>query len=97
MPQLSFDKTTELHRIKIDLLQDERNDRTIVSVHGLNRADEMLASTGVSLSGFAEVELLPDMLAQVAYGWLYGGSRDAVTQPAARLRERRKALHALGL
>jgi hypothetical protein len=97
MPQLSFDKASELHKLVVTVMVNEVADTTLVTLFGMNRQGVLLASTGVVLSGFAEVELLPRLMSEAAYGYLYGGSREAVTVPAQNLRAARKALKALSL
>ncbi len=96
MPQLSFDKAMELHTLKVTVRLDERKVRTFIHIAGTNRAGLDIATASLELVGHHEVELLPALMASVAYGWMYGDAKSAVTSPVHDARSRRTELRRRG-
>ena len=92
MPQGSLFNQSELHRVEIVLQLDELEGHTKCQIVGRNRASAILASASVTLEGFDVAELLPVLLAEVGYGYLYRGAHEAVTLPIRAFKARRKDL-----
>lgn len=91
-PQLSFDRASEVHRLQIVLQLDELRGRTLVQLTAYNREGVQLASGGASAVGLVETELVPELVAKAATGWLYKGQEECIKRPLAAFRAARAAL-----
>lgn len=91
--QLSFDKDSEVHRVTVTLARDDVNDRQSVMLAAFNRRGMLIASSASMIGSMEEAELLPLLLSDVAYGWLYRGAKEATIFPMAAYRKARKALN----
>lgn len=92
MPQLTFDKSRDMATLVIKLHLNSVEDWTEVELRALTGDGTVLGAAGLVLKGFEEVELLPQLLATAARGWLYGGPDEAVTRPAQETRAQRSDL-----
>jgi len=92
MPQLSFDKASELHTCRVTIHRDEISDLSTVTVYEENKEGAINASASCVMLNDQVAELLPILLAEVGNGWLYGGARECVTLPMGAFRARRKSL-----
>jgi hypothetical protein len=92
MPQGSLWAETELARLRLTFEYDARNQRNLLFAIGETRRGYILASSGVTAFTFDEAELLPITAAEAVNGFLYRGAYEAVTQPLAAFRARRKSL-----
>jgi hypothetical protein len=92
MPQLSFDKATEVHSVTITLRLDEIRQVGAVQLMAFNKEGTLLASGGVAYKGMEEAELVPILLHSVGFGWLYRGIEDTILKPLQTFRAQRKSL-----
>jgi hypothetical protein len=92
MPQSSLFKEMELHKVVVTLAVDEVLQSIHVQVLATNRAGALLASAGLNCASMDESDLLPALLSEVAYGFLYRGAHEAVTIPVRGFKSRRKDL-----
>lgn len=86
--QLSFDKDSIAHQVRITLTDEPLSDGCSLQVVVENRAGGVLASAGKRLRG-SEVELLPQMLHLMALGWIYLDARAVTADAGALLAEHR--------
>lgn len=94
-PQGSLFSESEVHHLTVDLRLDEIAQVTQVSLRAMSRNATVIRSSGVVANGIAQCELIPIMLAEAAYGWLYRGAAECTTLPAAEFRRRRASLSEL--
>lgn len=95
--QLSMDANSQAHRLVVTITDKPKQAGFGVMLTCLSRRGDMLASAGLQVEGWAVTDLLPGLLAEVAYGWLAGSPEDMVTIPAQAFRARRKSIQRAGV
>jgi len=90
MPQGSLFDDQELAQVEVKLRYDDIAGCVKCSLVATSRKGQILASGAVVAVGMEQTELLPILVAESCYGFLYRGSRDAVVVPLSAYRSRRK-------
>lgn len=92
MPQGNLWAHDELHEVRIVLTYNDLTGTIDARVSATSRSGTVLASSGTKCQGTQECELLPIWAAEVTYGFLYRGAKEACLLPSSALRARRKSL-----
>jgi hypothetical protein len=92
MPQGSLFAQEQLHSVQISVQLDELHNRLVVQVLALNRKGDVLASSGLVLTGLVEAHLAPTVAQLAVTGFLNGTAREAAVEPATWAREVRKRI-----
>lgn len=92
MPQGTLFGDSELCRLRMTMMINDLTHTMVAELVAETRKGIVLASSGVVAHGLDECELLPIMVTEATYGFLYRDHRDAVVLPAQGFRARRKSL-----